>query len=117
LEFRRVLFRSMTLKPAKQQLADYLALDFFSNKKYDYRKAISYSIRTQGDYEDVYKLSKFKQGNDVDWKPFMFELLGFDGALLEAKYKADDKRNDIKAVIINLKNESCVEVEARHDAV
>ncbi|GEM_PF-140687 len=107
----------ISFQPAKQQLADYLALDFFSNKKYDYRKAISYSIRTQGDYEDVYKLSKFKQGNDVDWKPFMFDLLGFDGRLLEAKYKNDDKRNDIKAFIENLKNEYSVKVEDRDDIV
>lgn len=107
----------ISFQPAKRLLADYLALDFFSNKKYDYRKAISYSIRTQGDYEDVYKLSKFKQGNDVDWKPFMFDLLGFDGRLLEAKYKNDDKRNDIKAFIENLKNEYSVKVEDRDDIV
>lgn len=107
----------ISFQPAKRLLADYLALDFFSNKKYDYRKAISYSIRMQGDYEDVYKLSKFKQGNDVDWKPFMFDLLGFDGRLLEAKYKNDDKRNDIKAFIENLKNEYSVKVEDRDDIV
>lgn len=111
------LHEDIAFKPAKQQLADYLALDFFGNKKYDYRKAISYSIRTQGDYEDVYKLSKFKQGNDVDWKPFMFDLLGFDGNLLTAKYENDDKRDAVKTFIENLKNEYSVKVEDRDDIV
>src|SRR5690606_35385769 len=88
-------YEDIAFQPAKRQLAEYLALDFFSNKKYDYRKAISYSIRTQGDYEDVYKLSKFKQGSDIEWKPFMFDLLGFDGGLLAAKYENDNKRDGI----------------------
>lgn len=107
----------MALKPAKEQLADYLALDFFHKKKYDYRKAISYSIRTQSDYEDVYKLSKFKQGNDASWKPFMFDLLGFDGTLLQAKYDNDDKRDAIKVFIETLKREYTVKVEDRDDIV
>lgn len=107
----------IALRAAKRQLADFLALDFFSNKKYDFRKAISYSIRTQGDYEDVYKLSKFKQGSDIDWKPFMFDLLGFDGKLLTDKYENDDKRAAIKTFIDQLKNEYSVKVEDRDDIV
>jgi len=110
-------YEDIAFQPAKRQLAEYLALDFFSNKKYDYRKAISYSIRTQGDYEDVYKLSKFKQGSDIEWKPFMFDLLGFDGSLLAAKYENDKKRDGIKTFIESLKNEYSVKVEDRDDIV
>lgn len=108
---------AISFAPAKRKLAEYLGLDFFAHKTYDFRKAISYSIRTQGDYEDVYKLSKFKQGNDIDWKPFMFDLLGFDGKLLAAKYKNDDQRKDIKTFIDKLKNEYSVKVEDRDDIV
>lgn len=102
---------------AKDILAGYLNFDFFKNKTYDYRKAISYSIRSQQDYEDVYKLSKYKQGKDIDWKPFMFDLLGFNGKLLDAKYRNDQAREDIKKYITQLKSEFSIQVEDRDDIV
>lgn len=40
----------------------------------------------QLDYEDVYRLFKFKGGKDVDWKLFMFDLLGFNGEIFRDKY-------------------------------
>jgi len=107
----------LSFKQAKKELANYLALDFFKNKKYDYRKAINYSIRMQSDYEDVYKLSKYKGGTDYEWKPFMFDLLGFNGNILAAKYKNDEERETIKIFIDSLKNEYSVKVEDRDDIV
>lgn len=105
------------IKKAKLQLTDYLNFDFFKNKTYNYRKAISYSLRMQGDYEDVYKLSKYVGGADIDWKPFMFDLIGFDGSLLEAKYENDDQRDKIKTLTEQLKTEYSVKVEERDDIV
>ena len=40
-------------------MAEYLDMDFFKSKPYTYRKAISYSLRKQDDFKDVYKLNKF----------------------------------------------------------
>ncbi|RZL61806.1 MAG: hypothetical protein EOO93_11955, partial [Pedobacter sp.] len=110
-------FEELSFKLAKNQFAELIGLDFFKNKKYDYRKAINYCIRMQSDYEDVYKLSKYKGGTDIEWKPFMFDLLGFNGEILTAKYKNDEKREEIKKFIDSLKNEYSVKVEDRDDIV
>ncbi len=88
-----------SLKKATTQLSEYLNFDFFRDKKYDYRKAISYCLRRQGDYQDIYRLVKFKSGKDIDWKPFMFDLLGFNGDLLKKKYEKEFKIGEIQKFI------------------
>ncbi|NLU40159.1 MAG: DUF2326 domain-containing protein [Bacteroidales bacterium] len=110
-------FPDLTIEKARKQLAEYLSLDFFSNKSYDYRKALSYSLRTPpDDYSDVYQLSKF-QGQHIFWKPFMFDLLGFDGTLLELKYQNDEQIKEINKFIDNLKREYSIRVDDRDDYV
>lgn len=84
---------------AKKLLSEYLDFEFFTNKKYDYRKSINYCLRKQGDYQDIYRLVKFKSGKDSYWKPFMFDLLGFDGNLLEEKYGKEAKIAEIEKFI------------------
>lgn len=107
----------LPLDKAKIALGEYLNFDFFRGKdEYDYRKSINYSIRQQGDYADIYRLTKFK-GRDLFWKPFIFDLLGFDGKLLQEKYERDDEINDITTFINNLKNEFSVKVEERDELV
>jgi uncharacterized protein YydD (DUF2326 family) len=107
----------LPIEKAQKQLSEYLSLDFFSNKSYNYRKALSYSLRTPPeDYSDVYQLSKF-QGGHISWKPFMFDLLGFDGALLELKYQNDEQIKDINQFIDNLKKEYSIKVDDRDDYV
>ncbi|WP_321309734.1 DUF2326 domain-containing protein [Marinifilum fragile] len=108
---------NVTLKKSKDILSDYLALDFFKNKEYSYRKSISYSLRRQGDFKDVYKLNKFSLGRDIDWKPFMFDLLGFNGDFLRLKYKNDNEIESIKTFIENLKREYSVRIEDRDEVV
>jgi uncharacterized protein YydD (DUF2326 family) len=110
-------FTDITIDKAQKKLAEYLSLDFFSNKSYNYRKALSYSLRTPPeDYSDVYQLSKF-QGQHVFWKPFMFDLLGFDGTLLELKYRNDEQIKEINQFIDNLKKEYSIKVDDRDDYV
>jgi uncharacterized protein YydD (DUF2326 family) len=110
-------FEDISIKKAKGIFSEYINLDFFCNKKYNYRKAINYCIRLQGDYNDVYKLSKFSSGNDIDWKPFMFDLLGFNGRILTKKYENDKQREDIKNFTESLKKEYSIKVEDRDDYV
>jgi uncharacterized protein YydD (DUF2326 family) len=111
-------FTDLTIDKAQKQLAEYLSLDFFSNKSYNYRKALSYSLRTPpDDYSDVYQLSKFQGGQHIYWKPFMFDLLGFDGTLLELKYQNDDQITKINQFIENLKKEYSIRVDDRDDYV
>lgn len=101
---------------AKVLLGEYLNFDFFKNKEYDYRKSLNYSIRRQGDYADIYRLTKFK-GRDLFWKPFMFDFLGFNGELLKEKYEKDKNKEGIKNYISKLKNEFSINVDDRDEIV
>lgn len=108
---------NVPIEKAQGILSDYLAMDFFHNKEYDYRKSINYSLRSQDDFRDVYKLNKFSAGRDIYWKPFMFDLLGFKGELLRLKYENDANIESIKSFILGLKNEYSVRVEDRDEIV
>src|SRR5690606_31505936 len=110
-------FNDLAIDPAKKKLAEYIKFDFFKSKSYDFRKAINYCIRMQPDYEDVYRLSKFKGGRDIDWKPFMFDLLGFNGEILRKKYQNDEQQEKIDAQIKQLKNDFSVEETNRDEIV
>lgn len=106
----------LTFDKAKKQLSEYLNFDFFSDKPYDYRKAINYSLRKQGDYQDIYRLTKFK-GKDIDWKPFMFDLLGFKGGLIEKKYKIDEKIKEIEKFITEDEKDFDIQKEQKDELV
>ncbi|MDI5897639.1 DUF2326 domain-containing protein [Flavobacterium yafengii] len=110
-------FEDLGNDAAKKQLSEIIRFDFFKNKTYDYRKAINYCIRMQPDYEDVYRLSKFKGGKDVDWKPFMFDLLGFDGEVLRKKYQNDTQQEKIETEIKQLKKDFSVNETDRDEIV
>ena len=59
---------------------------------YGYRKGLGYVLRDQADYSDEFRISRFRRGRDVDWKPFVALLLGFDHDLVAAKYEEDRRR-------------------------
>lgn len=108
---------NVAITKAKILFVEYLSLDFFYNKNYNYRKSISYSLRKQDDFKDVYKLQKFSAGKHVHWKPFMFDLLGFDGKLLLLKYDNDSKIENVQLFIEGLKKEFSVKVGDRDEIV
>lgn len=64
-------------------------LAFTPIKPWSYRKGLGYFLRGQKDYGDVFQLTKFGAGKHKDWKPYLARVLGFDDALLTAKYEAD----------------------------
>jgi uncharacterized protein YydD (DUF2326 family) len=66
-------------------------LDLRILKPYDYRKAITYFLRAQGDYNDELQLGKFAVGKDRHWKPFIAHLFGFNEAPIERKYELDEE--------------------------
>ncbi len=88
----------LPFEKAKKELAEYLDFTFFKDKTYDYRKSLGYCLRRQGDYQDVFQLDKFI-GKHKYWKPFMFDLLGFNGDLLSDKFNLDDEIEKQKNVI------------------
>ncbi len=92
---------------AKEKLNEYLCFDVLID--YPYRKSITYFLRTQQDYLDVYQLNKFKGGH-IDWKPFVFELLGFDGNLMKQKLQLEQDANDLKNKIKTLEQEANIDI-------
>ena len=65
-------------------------LDLRMLKPYDYRKAITYFLRAQGDWGDELQLQKFQSGRDIHWKPFVAHLFGFKEEPVIKKYELDD---------------------------
>jgi uncharacterized protein YydD (DUF2326 family) len=100
---------NMAFDRAVNTLNEYLAFNIL--KKWTYRKSVTYFLRSQKDYNDVFQLSKFSKGKDIDWKPFMFDLLGFNGSLLSEKYETDAKISEQKSFINSLKNKFSVNTE------
>lgn len=109
-------FENQPFEASKELLANYLSFPFYKNKSYDFRKSITYTMRGQRDYADIYRLTKFK-GKDINWKPFMFDFLGFNGKLLENKYETDSLIDDKNQYIKKLVNDFSVQVEERDEIV
>ena len=91
------------------------AIDFLNKNlelnvatKWTYRKSISYFLRTQHDFGDVFQLAKYNKGKHRDWKPFLFDLLGFDGKSLLDKYDLDNKKKEIETLIAQVKDEFAI---------
>jgi len=61
---------------------------------------------------DVFKLNKFK-GKHKDWKPFVFELLGFNGDLIKEKLEIEEDIDDLKRKLQILKNEAQIDTSEK----
>ena len=79
---------NLAIGKATELLDGYLAFDVLP-KRWDYRKGVSYFLRTQHDYRDPFRVEKFQRAKDVEWKPYVADLLGLPGRYVERKYKAD----------------------------
>jgi len=101
----------LPIDKAKQKLNEYFGFDVLSN--WQYRKSVTYFLRTQNDFLDVYKLDKFKAGNDMDWKPFMFDLLGFDGGVIKKKYDLEVEIKELETKIETLQQEADINIEEK----
>lgn len=92
---------SIGIVEAKEKLNEYLNFDFFNrNPELDYRDTINYSLRIpdEGDYTDLFKLSKFTF-DEKKWKTFMFSLLGFDSTAVTEKYNVEEEIKQKNKVI------------------
>ena len=100
----------VAFKKAKEKLHKYLDFNILPN--WSYRKPVNYFLRTQNDFQDVFKLGKFK-GKDKDWKPFMFDLLGFDGSIILEKYTLETEKKEVTDKINTLQAEADVNIDER----
>lgn len=86
-----------------KQLLDGL-LNLSAVRPWDYRKGISYFLRSQQDYSDVFQLGKFS-GKHKDWKPYLFHILGFDGEKVRKKYDIEDRIEEKKQELSYIRKE------------
>ncbi len=78
------------LRRAIHLLDDYLAFDAVP-KHWGYRKGVTYFLRTQHDYRDPFRVEKYQRARDLEWKPYVADLLGLPGKTIENKYKASQE--------------------------
>lgn len=99
---------SLTSKDAEKnpkRILEKEYLKFDVNTDFNYRSFLRYLLRTQNDYQDVFKLNRFK-GKDKDWKPALFQLLGFNSKILQDKYDLDFEIIEEKKHIKKLQNKN-----------
>lgn len=72
-------------------------------KPWDYRMPVSYALRSQDDYSDVFQLSKFVK--HIAWKPYLSKLLGLDSTLVQSHYLLKDKHEVAKTSVDILKKD------------
>jgi len=101
---------NLPLEKAKKKLDEYLSFSVLPN--WSYRKTITYFLRSQQDYQEVFKLNKFK-GKDKDWKPMVFDLLGFDGNILKEKADMEEKQEELSKQISILKKEAKIDTSEK----
>lgn len=73
-------------------------------KPWTYREPLGYSLRTQSDFTDVFRLSRAKS-KDRHWKPFVAHLLGFDADLVTKGYDLLEQIEELEKQIATLKLE------------
>lgn len=79
----------LSLTSARQLLDGWFGINAIG--QYSFRKAITYFLRSQRDWDDELQLQKFSLGADRDWKPFVGLLFGFDQEILSEKYALDSE--------------------------
>lgn len=79
---------NLPLEKAKDFLNEKLNLTIMG--EWQYRKGITYFLRDQKDWSDVFQIAKFIRDDHKNWKPYLARILGFDDALIMTKYALDE---------------------------
>ncbi len=95
-------------------------LNLSNIKPWTYRNVIGYSLRTQSDYGEVFKLSRFA-AKHKEWKPLLGHILGLNSEPITKSYelseyleKAEGERKRLEARVG--KSDSLDELRARLEA-
>ena len=100
---------NMTFAKAKKYLNSQLGFNVLLD--WPYRKTVSFFLRTQKDFINVFQLGKFMNGKHKDWKPAVFELLGYDSKALIKKYELDDSLDELERKIAGIGSEMSVNAD------
>ena len=60
-------------------------LDLSAISPWNFRRTVGYSLRSQQDFDEPFKLAKFA-GKHAAWKPFLAHILGLNASLVEKNY-------------------------------
>ena len=88
---------------AKSLLDGYL--DLRDIDPWKFRNAIGYFLRTQADYDNVFKLQRHA-GLDKDWKPVLARILGLDAEIFTNRYELKSNIDVKAAMLANVEQES-----------
>lgn len=77
-------------------------LDLTAVRPWSYRNAIAYSLRSQKDFDEPFRLSKYA-GKHADWKPFLAHVLGLDGRLVEQGYAIESELGTLASEEVRFK--------------
>lgn len=88
---------------AKDLLDGYLDLQDID--PWRFRNAIGYFLRSQADYDDVFKLQRHA-GGDKDWKPILARILGLDATVFANRYKMKADIDSRAAILADAENDS-----------
>ena len=91
-------------------------LQFDVLPQWSYRKMLSFFLRTQKDFLDVFQLSKYSSSAHKEWKPMVFDLLGYDGKVLTKKYELDQQLKDLQDSQKHIANELSIDT-AEYDKI
>ncbi|WP_038881749.1 DUF2326 domain-containing protein [Vibrio jasicida] len=112
-------YQKLTFDKAKLLLDSLLNLK--SIMPWDYRTAVSYALRKQDDFNDIFQLKKFSRGKDIAWKPYVGQILGFDSEHLKLNYDLRASLDKISLQLTDLQKEIGLyqgdEEEMLHDAL
>ena len=100
---------NLSLSKAREYLNSQLNYNVL--KKWSYRKTVSFFLRTQKDFINVFQLGKFINSKHKDWKPAVFELLGYDSAAMGRKYELDETVQDLEKGIARISTELSVNTD------
>ena len=104
-------YTKLGIEKAKEVLSDILCL-----KLHNFRRYISYFLRTQDDQSDIFRLNKYKRSKDKEFKPIVVDLLGIDGELIKSKYNLEENiekiDNEINYILSELKDLTKEYIEA-----
>lgn len=95
-------YEKLSLDSAKLLLDSFLNLSAIS--PWDYRMAISYALRRQDDFNDIFQLKKFGPKH-ISWKPYIGHLLGFNAENLIENYELKNSIDKINEKIDELQKE------------
>lgn len=83
---------NVAIDPAKELLDSILNLSTL--KPWTYRNALSYLLRSQDDFRDVFQLKHMYRHSE--WKPYLAHILGFNSSLIQEHYDIEKSLTEIQ---------------------